>query len=107
MLPKLYSIYDVKAQIYLHPRVYLNTPHAIRSIACEHTNPDSIINRYPNDFQLVELGEWDDKFASIDLLPKPNVVANLHEILRMDEKERNVNDNDRTTERDATRPASA
>lgn len=76
---KIFSIHDSKAEAYLPPIYFKTAAEAIRafSTACEDSN--SNFYKYPHDFTLVELGEFDEPTASIATHNIPRILSNASE----------------------------
>lgn len=76
---KIFSVHDVKAEAYLPPIYFRSAGEAIRSFetSCKDTN--SNFHKYPSDFTLVELGEFDEQSASIATHDKPRILSNAAE----------------------------
>jgi len=66
---KIFSVFDQKASAYLPPFFLPNRPIAVRTFADCVNTPDHPFNKHPADYLLVELGEWDETSAAIDLYP--------------------------------------
>ena len=98
---KMYSLYDLKAQVYSPPRYYHNQPQAMRMFQIEHAQAQSVAAQFPHDFQIMELGEFDDAYGSVDMLKKPIAICTLGDIFDLDKKENlNGTDHPRKTQRD-------
>ena len=65
----LYSIFDSKVGVYNAPFVQANDNSATRAFSDEVNNPDSLLNRHPEDFTLFCLGSYDDDVAQTTLFP--------------------------------------
>jgi len=63
---KLYAIKDNKVGIYHHPRVYVNQMEATRMLHTAVNDPQIQLSMYPEDFDLYEIGEMDEKTGKID-----------------------------------------
>jgi len=76
---KIFSIHDSKAEAYLSPIYFKTSAEAIRafSTACEDSS--SQFFKYPSDFTLVELGEFDEISASIVTHTAPRILSNASE----------------------------
>jgi len=76
---KTFSIHDSKAEAYLPPIFLKSVGEAIRAFqsSCEDVN--SQFYKYPSDFTLVELGEFNETTAEIKSLPAPRILANAAE----------------------------
>lgn len=60
---KAYAVYDTKVKNYTRPLYHRNAAEAIRGFEAECNNPESQLNKFPQDFTLFEIGEWDDETA--------------------------------------------
>lgn len=65
MMHLLFSIYDVKANTYSVPFPAANRDLAIRQFAATCTDPGSLLSKFPGDFQLVLVGDYNDSNGSI------------------------------------------
>lgn len=61
MKTKAFSVYDVKAKFYGKPVYQRNAAEAIRAFETECNAPESQLCKYPQDFVLFEIGEYDDE----------------------------------------------
>ena len=78
MIVFVFSIYDEKAGAFAAPFTAPSIGHAIRSFADEvnSARDSSLLSKHPEDFQLFELGMFDDSDGSFDLLPAPSPRGN-------------------------------
>jgi len=60
MYQKIYSVYDKKAAAYLRPFFMRTDAEAVRAITNTAKDSASLFAANPSDFQLVQIGEWDD-----------------------------------------------
>ena len=74
MILKVYSVHDRKAQIFNRPFFDSNEVFARRNFERALNDPDSMFASYPNDFELVCLGEFDDLTGKITMLDIPRLV---------------------------------
>lgn len=58
---KAYSILDTKAQIYNPPFYQRNAGEASRSFSKIVNDKQSLINQFPEDYTLVQIGAFDDE----------------------------------------------
>jgi len=61
----LYSVYDEKAQVYGLPTCFSTDGLALRSFEDLVSNPNSNVNKYPSDFKLYRIGEFNDNNAEM------------------------------------------
>lgn len=59
---QLYSCYDKKANTWVNPLVHTSRPEAIRAFTqiINEENENSLIYRYPEDYDFWLIGYWDD-----------------------------------------------
>lgn len=57
---KCFSVFDTKSKAFSKPVYCITRGVVIRSITEELKNADSDYAKYPSDFTLFEVGEWDD-----------------------------------------------
>ena len=57
---KVFSIYDSKAEAYKQPFFMATKGEAVRGILEVLDRPDHLFAKYPADYTLFELGEYDD-----------------------------------------------
>lgn len=62
---KAYSVYDSKVKNYTRPLYHRNAAEALRGFELECNNSESQLNKFPSDFTLFEIGEWDDETATL------------------------------------------
>lgn len=62
---KIFTVYDCKAKTYLNPFVQRTSAEAIRGFESAANDTQSSISQYPEDFTLMEIGEWDETNATI------------------------------------------
>lgn len=60
---KAYACYDTKVKNFTKPLYHRNAAEALRSFEDECNNPQSQLNKFPADFTLFEIGEYDDETA--------------------------------------------
>lgn len=70
---KVFAIHDSKAEAYLQPFFMANKGTAIRAITDILQQKDHQFTKYPEDFTLFELGEYDD--SNGHMLPYPTPIA--------------------------------
>ena len=75
----IFCIFDLKSGVHQAPFFSHNQDTAMRLIALEMENPGSLIGRFPKDYELYFLGEWNDENGEI-VSGIPYSVASLIEI---------------------------
>lgn len=67
MIYKVICTRDIKANVYSQPMFVAHIGQAIRSFgdACQKkdTDPNNILGNHPEDFELVQIGEFDDELG--------------------------------------------
>lgn len=66
MILKSFSLFDLKANAYSTPFFFNHQGQAIRAVMDMLSSADSVPARHPQDFQLWELGTWDDQTGRYD-----------------------------------------
>lgn len=61
MIVKAFAVFDVKADTYSPPFFFPARGLAVRSFQATVADKSTTIGKYPQDFKLVELGEFDDQ----------------------------------------------
>lgn len=64
---KIFAVYDSKAEAHLPPFTSLTTAVAIRQFQATVDNLESDFARFPGDYTLFELGEWDQNTGNITM----------------------------------------
>ena len=59
MLNKIFSVFDVKAEIYMNPFTAGSSGLAIRTFTDIANDTSHPIGQHPEDYTLFELGTWD------------------------------------------------
>ena len=60
MVLKVYSVFDTKANCFNAPFFVSNDNLAKRNFVTLRDDPLSTVNKFPDDFQLFDLGSYDD-----------------------------------------------
>lgn len=70
----MFSIYDTKSQVYNPPFYQKNAGEASRSFSKICQDPQTLINQFPEDFVLQQIGEFDDE-SGIVISHQPIVIG--------------------------------
>lgn len=62
---KLFSVYDTKAQFFLQPFPETSTAAAIRGFDVAVNEGKSVFSKFPDDFCLMEIAEFDQKSGEL------------------------------------------
>lgn len=68
---RMFAIHDVKAEVFNTPFFMRTVPEAIRGFMNEAASPDSAIGKWPDDFVLYELGEFDQVTGAVSVRDTP------------------------------------
>lgn len=77
----IFAIRDVKAAAYLRPFFSQNHQVAMRDCTSACRNPESPFVKFPTDFELYQLGEFDDESGLITTLKHPTNLGTMHQFL--------------------------
>lgn len=78
----MFSVRDTKAGVFLQPFIARSTTDAIRNITSGFEQPEflqSPVGRYPNEFDLFDIGEFDDE-CGISKEYTPVFVSNIADL---------------------------
>lgn len=81
MIQKIFAVYDSKVDAYLSPFFMAARGQAIRSFVDIASDKTHNIGKYPADFTLFELGEYDDSCAKFTLHSSPYSLGLALELL--------------------------
>lgn len=90
---KLFSVRDVKAESFGAPMSILTTGLALRGFAEAASDPQSPLHKFPNDYVLYELGEYEPNSGLIIPLSQPRYVVTASGIVEMMEAEKRKSEN--------------
>lgn len=79
---KLFSVYDTKAQFFLQPFPETSTHAALRGFDVAVNEGKSTFSKFPDDFCLMELAEFDQKTGALIPLTSPNNLGSARTVLR-------------------------
>ena len=88
MTQELYAIHDNKASFFMTPWPCRNVGIARREFASACANPETAMGKFPADFVLYHIGEYDDHDASVKSLTPPVRICDGVEILPMADAEK-------------------
>lgn len=75
----VYTVLDCKAASYSRPLVEDSDASAVRMIASVIRDGDNMMSRYPGDYSLWCIGEWDDQSGELTA-HKPLLVRSVGDI---------------------------
>lgn len=65
MITKMFAVYDSKAQVYGTPFCMGTIGLALRAFTDLAKDPQSTVSKYPQDFSLFQVGEYDDQLGQV------------------------------------------
>lgn len=71
----IYSIYDSKVKFYDRPLFMRNRGEALREWGKAANDEKTTISAHPNDFALMEIGEFDDQTGQITPIAVPESLG--------------------------------
>lgn len=74
-MKKIYTVHDIKAEAYLAPFFVPTAGLAIRTFAETCNTPDHDFSKYPEDYTLMELGDYDETTGLITAHPAPIAIG--------------------------------
>lgn len=77
MIFKIYSILDTKAGAFAPPFFVANDQVAIRSVLAARNDPNGLMGRFPDDFKLFCLGDFDDEVGVLSPSAPKLIMENL------------------------------
>lgn len=77
---KIYTMYDAKAKSYFQPFFMINDEVAIRAVQQAVNEQGHQFNKFPEDFYLYEIGEYDEKTGMVKHKDK-RAIATAVELL--------------------------
>ena len=71
MVFKVYAVRNSKSENFFPPLLKRTHGEVERELETAVNSPDSFLSKYPEDFDLYHLGEWDDNSGKFTLLDSP------------------------------------
>ena len=83
----LVAVFDKKGKIYTYPEVKRTPAVAIRDFKSICENKQAGINKYPEDFCLCILGEYDNETGIINSLKETKILIEANDLIIKDNME--------------------
>jgi len=83
----LFCVKDLKAGLYEKPFTGRSIPEAIRNIGQVAADKKSMLNAYPKDFALYQLGSVDQETGRVSVPEEPVFITTVFEVMPDLEKE--------------------
>ena len=74
MIKGIYSLFDKKSKLYMNTFTSINDGTAIREMQQAVTQEGSIIQKYPQDYALFKISEWDDESGMLQNQDRQQVI---------------------------------
>lgn len=78
---KMFTVRDLKAGTYGQPFALPNRQVAMRTFSTWVANPESFFAKFPHDFELFEVGEFDQVTGLFSSLSMPDYVGRASELV--------------------------
>lgn len=79
---KIFAMYDTKAAFYMQPFPETSTISALRGFEVAVNNSDSIFKKFPDDFCLMELAEFNQHTGQIIPHDNPQNLGTARTVLK-------------------------
>lgn len=79
---KLFAVKDMKAQMFLEPRFQRSIADALRGWEVISNEGESMISRFPNDFRLYCLADFDSSTGRISIFDDPQDLGSAADFKR-------------------------
>lgn len=76
---RLFSILDVKGELFGPMMPVRTTQEAMRAFHMQYMNPETMINQWPEDYVLYEIGTWDPTTGQITSLENKHNLGSAQE----------------------------
>jgi len=86
-MKNLYTVYDVKANIHNNPMVQNNNAEAMRTFAQLANDEKTFISKYPEDYQLCLVGEYDELTGRIVGIEQIQILCRAIDFVEIKETE--------------------
>lgn len=78
---KIYLVHDIKANTYGAPLFYPNNVEALRELEQATKDPSTKLNKFPSDFNLVQIGQFHPENGTIETI-EHTTLANCSSFLQ-------------------------
>lgn len=81
MIRVMFSVFDHKAKMYANPFIHVNRTTAMRAVAQGLQNQQDPLVANAKDYELFELGSWDDETGKFFSHDYPVAVCFLNDLI--------------------------
>lgn len=78
---KIYTVQDIKGDTYLPPIYYQNQVQASRAFETAVKDENSQFYKFPEDFVLLEIGEWDEDKGKLSPYSDHKIICTASEFI--------------------------
>lgn len=75
MILRMFAVYDTKAVAYMQPFFYASVGQALRGFGDACLDDKSPLSKHPSDYQLFEIGQFDDNAGSVEGVSQPKYLG--------------------------------
>lgn len=87
----LFAAKDMKAGLFLQPNFQRSIPDAMRSWEVVANEGESMISKFPNDYRLYHLAEFNDETGQIKIISPPADLGSAADVKRKPDAELPLN----------------
>lgn len=77
----MYSVYDKRSKVYNPPQSFSNEGVALRDYQTQFRKEGTMVNQYPEDYTICEVGVWDDQTGVTAPNKDPRIIAEVKELI--------------------------
>lgn len=81
MIVHIFSVYDHKAKVFGRPFYDSRVELAVRNVTAAVRDPEQMLGKFPEDFDLFRLGEFDDVTGVAVWLPQAELVCKITQLM--------------------------
>lgn len=81
----IFAVRDNKASVYNRPFVEHNVISAVRAFTVGVNSPETQLHQFPTDFELTQIGEFDDITGKITPTEPPKFILSAMSVLKSKE----------------------
>lgn len=80
MKTKITAVYDQKSKLFMFAAFTRTSADATRAFTQAVNDKDTMLSRNPEDFQLYELGSFDDETGKVESLDRPEKIVDAYNV---------------------------
>lgn len=69
------AVYDIKGESYSPPQLFKTKGEAIRAMEQAVSSEDSMLAKYPSDYVMKHIGDWDERTANMSVFDPVHLIA--------------------------------